>query len=44
MLEHFPTAQANPSGASPGAVSTNTPAEHSHNKREILRILTNYTY
>jgi hypothetical protein len=43
-LAFAPTAQANPSGKSQRAVSAIAQTEHSDNKTEFLRILTNYKF
>jgi len=43
-LAFAPTAQANPSGNSQRAVSANALTEHSDNKTDFLRILTNYKF
>ena len=43
-LAFAPTAQANPSGKSQRAVSAYAPTEHTDNKTDFLRILTNYNF
>ena len=43
-LAFAPTAQANPSGKRQRAVSANALTEHSDNKTDFLRILTNYKF